>query len=542
MKRLLLVLASSAALWSAACSSGGGTTVLPPPVGKYGLSSLKGTYAFVTNGEFATNGGTGALARTGSFTANGSGGIMAGGVEDTVTQSNAGTSVNPNLAITGGSYSVGADGRGSVTLNVAAGVGGAPTITFGIVLTSTSGGLLIDETNTGSQASTGSGNFFKQDPTAFTNPVLPAVATYVFDFSGVDLNGNGASLVGEFTAGSGVITGGVEDANVAFTLTPDQPIGAGTLAADLSAPATLTSNGRGLASIAGEQYYFYIVDTTRIRFISISGGAMITGDAVVQTNPPASLSSGFAFVVAGSTSGGGLTRVGRFTATGGTLTNILVDTNSAGSFTPTNGGTSATVTMDPATPGRGTLTFVGDGQSANTPFSFVFYFSSATSGVIQETTQNTSGGIVTVIAVADGSIGAQTGNPFSSSNIAGTYAMNWTGQSVQAGTTDEEDLVGQATISNLALTGASDIFEFQSVFISGTGAQTDDPLSGSILFNGHGTGDDGMRNTMAVKFSNSGQSTTVNFNVYFVNPQLAFFANNSSSSSRVVVGVLEAQQ
>ncbi len=369
MKRLLLLLTAATALWSAACSSGGGTTVLPPPVGKYSLSSLNGTYAFVTNGEVVTtNGAPASLARTGSFVANGNGGIM-GGVEDTVTQQlNVGTSVNTNVAITGGAYSVGADGRGSVTLNVVA--GGVPaTLTFGITLTSTSGGLLIDETLTASQASTGSGNFFKQDTAAFTNPILPVTATYVFDFAGFDGSQNPASLVGEFTASSGAVTGGFEDVNDAFALTNGIIPAGGTLIEDQSAPVTLTSNGRGLADIAGETYVFYIVDATRIRFISTGNSAMLTGDAVIQTNPPASLNSGFAFVVAGSTIGGGLTRVGRFTATGGTLTNILVDTNSAGFFTPTTGGTNATVTMDPAIPGRGTLTFVGNGQSANTPFS-----------------------------------------------------------------------------------------------------------------------------------------------------------------------------
>jgi hypothetical protein len=530
MRRLLLVLASAAALWSAACSSGGGTTVLPPPAGKYGLSSLNGTYAFVTNGEVATSGGTGTLARTGSFTANGSGGIMAGGVEDTVTQSGAVTSVNPNLTISGGGYSVGADGRGSLTLNVS---GLAPsTITFGIVLTSTSGGLLIDETNTASQASTGSGNFFKQNTAAFTNPVLPATATYVFDFAGLDGSGNGASLVGQFTAGNGTITGGFEDVNDNFTLTNGAIPAGGTLIADPAAPATLTSNGRGLAAIAGEQYFFYIVDTTRIRFISVSGGAMLTGDAVVQNNPPASLSNGFAFVVAGSSALGPLTRVGRFTANGTAVTNVLVDTNNAGSLVTTTGATQASVTLDAANPGRGTVTFLGSGLG--TPFSFVFYLSSATSGVIQETTQ--SNGLAA--AIADGSIGGQTGNPFSSTNIAGTYAINWSGLSKQNSVFDEEDMLGQTTVSSLALSGAADIFQFQNV----NGPQTDNALTGVINIGGDGTGGATTRNTMAVTLTKNGQATTVNSVVYFVSPQLAFFASTSTPTTRIVAGVMETQQ
>jgi hypothetical protein len=537
MKRFLLVLASAAALWSAACSSGGGTTVLPPPAGKYGLSSLNGTYAFVTNGEAFVNGAAvpSTLARTGSFVANGSGGI-AGGVEDTVAVTvlpqGASTTVNTAITITGGGYSVGADGRGSVTLNLAAGVGGAPTITFGIVLTSTSSGLLIDETNTASQASTGSGNFFKQDTTAFTNPILPVAATYVFDFAGLDGAANGASLVGRFAAASGAISGGIQDVNDNFALTTAQVIPAGTLSQDPINPATLTSFGRGVAQIAGEAYIFYIVDATRIRFISISSGAMLTGDAVVQNNPPASLSNGFAFVVAGSSALGPLTRVGRFTANGTAVTNVLVDTNNAGSLVTTTGATQASVTLDAANPGRGTVTFLGSGLG--TPFSFVFYLSSATSGVIQETTQ--SNGLAA--AIADGSIGGQTGNPFSSSNISGTYAINWSGLSKQNAVFDEEDMLGQTTISSLALKGAADIFQFQNV----NGPQTDNALTGVINIGGDGTGGTTTRNTMAVTLTKNGQATTVNSVVYFVSPQLAFFASTSTPTNRIVAGVLETQQ
>jgi len=72
MKRLLLLLASAAALWTAACNGGGGTVVPPPPPpGPFGLNSLNGTYAFVTNGEVFNGAAVTPLARVGSFTANG---------------------------------------------------------------------------------------------------------------------------------------------------------------------------------------------------------------------------------------------------------------------------------------------------------------------------------------------------------------------------------------------------------------------------------------------------------------------------------------
>ncbi len=56
MKRLLAAFSVVAALWSSACSSGNSIVNPPPPVGKYSLASLKGQYAFVTNGESFTGG------------------------------------------------------------------------------------------------------------------------------------------------------------------------------------------------------------------------------------------------------------------------------------------------------------------------------------------------------------------------------------------------------------------------------------------------------------------------------------------------------
>jgi hypothetical protein len=531
MKRFLLGLAGAAALWTASCGGGGSVATPPPPVGGFTNASLKGQFAFVTNGEVINTSGTETpLARTGSFIADGNGNITSG-VEDVVAPNAA---PNLDITITGGTYTINADGRGTLALNVTSG-GVSSTINFGIVLTSANNGLLMDETSTSSQASTGSGNFFPQNTTAFTNPVLPTTATYVFDFSGEDVNMAPDSFVGEFTAGNGAITAGFEDVNADFALS-NGAIPPGALTADLADTGSLLTFGRGVATIAGESYVFYIVDSTRIRFISTSGGAMFSGDAVIQDNTipttASSINSGFAYVVAGSSSVGvGLTRVGRFTANAGNLTNIEVDTNNGGTFTSTTGATIANIVLDPAHLGRGTISISGNGLSI--PLTFVFYLSSAKQGVIQETTM--SAGIP--IAVADGTVAQQSGAPFSASNITGTYAINWSGQSIQNGFTDEEDLAGQVKVSNLNLTGAADIFQFTA-----GAAQTNVVTSGIIAITGDGTGSpaSATRNTMQIKVTSS-SSTTVNFVVYFVNPQLAFIANNQGSS-RVVAGVLKAQQ
>ena len=194
MNRLLTSLVAAAALWIAACSNGGSAITPPPPTGKYSTSSLNGTYAFVTTGEAITSGATAAtpFSRTGSFTANGSG-VIQGGVYDLVNQGGSSTASSAPIPITGGSYTVNADGRGTLTFNVTS--NGAPaTLAFGIVLTSTSSGFMMDQTASGNQASTGSGNFVLQNSAAFAAGVS---GSYVFDFTGLDGSTNpGAAVSG----------------------------------------------------------------------------------------------------------------------------------------------------------------------------------------------------------------------------------------------------------------------------------------------------------------------------------------------------------
>lgn len=543
MKRLLTAAVAAASVWFAACSGGGPTVQPPPPTGKFTLASLKGTYAFTTSGEVFTNGSFNptSMARAGSFTADGKGGIS-GGVEDV----NASGMVNSAIAInsSGSGYTMSADGRGTLTLSGTS--GGVPfTINFGIVLTSGSDGLspatdgiMIDETSTQNQASTGSGNFILQNTAMFQTTGL--TGTYVFDFSGLDAGGFPESIVGEVSSSSGTITGGMEDADDDFALSSGTT-GAGSFTPDSS---NIASFGRGLATIAGQEYAFYIVDSTRVRLISTTITAttppMLSGDAVLQKSVPASLSGGFVFLVAGANrSRGGITRVGRFSASGSSVSNtsVLMDTNDSDVFHLTGGPgnstvSNASISLD-STTGRGTLTFTD--SRFNAPSTFVFYLTSASGGVIQETSQVTGLPIV----VADGSIAAQSGNPFTSSNITGNYAMNWSGLVTAGGTgiTDEEDLAGLVSISNLSLSGTSDIFQFTSTTLT---PSTNIGTKGQInLNNGTGAGDDGKRVDMTVNLSNTSQIDMV---VYIVSPQSAFFENRISDSGRTVVGILKAQK
>jgi hypothetical protein len=527
MNRLFTALVAAAALWIAACSSGGNTITPPPPAGKYSTSSLNGTYAFVTSGEAITSGATSAtpFSRTGSFTANGSG-VIQGGVYDLVNAGGSSTASAAPIPIMGGSYTVNADGRGTLTFNVTS--NGAPaTINFGIVLTSTGGGFMMDQTGSGNQASTGSGNFVLQSSSAFAAGVS---GSYVFDFTGLDGGTNPQSLVGRFAASGGVIASGLEDSNDNGTLTSSASI-TGNFVAD----SANTAAGRGIATIEGQTYAFYIVDSTRVRFISINSsgsGPMLSGDAVAQAGgtPPPSPGGSFAFLVSGSSANGGLTRVGRLSVSGSSLSNMIMDVNNGGTQNEFGSGSLSMGTLSyDATTGRGTLSFQ---SSITSVYSFVFYLSSPGSGVIQEVSGTPGTGIAAV--VADGSLAAQSGSPFTSSNISGPYAMSWSGLVTSGGSLgsqDEEDFLGQVNISNLSLSGTSDIFQFTGVTLN-----TNIGTSGQIAISGDGT----SNNTLNVSLS---QVTPIHMVVYIVSPQLAFFANRDNNGAmRIVAGVLEAQQ
>lgn len=527
MNRFLTATVAVAALWAGACGGGGNSIAPPPPAGKYGNSSLNGTYAFVTSGETIVNTASGptiaSLARTGSFTANGSGAIQ-GGVYDLVVFGVSSTTSSTPIPISGGSYTVHADGRGTLTFNVTSS-GGPATIDFGIVLTSTGGGFMMDETASGNQASTGSGNFVLQSSAAFANGVS---GSYVFDFTGMDGGSSPESLVGRFAASGGAITSGLVDSNDNFTLNSSTSI-TGNFALD---PANTTA-GRGTATIEGQTYAFYVVDSTRVRFISINStgvGPLLTGDAVAQSGgtPPPAPSGSFVFLVSGSSASGGLIRLGRFTVSGSALSNIFMDVNSAGSENGFGSGSlsNSSITYDAST-GRGVVSFQ---SSTVNVYSFVFYLTSSTGGVIQEVSPNDTS---PAFDVADGTIAAQSGNPFSTSNISGTYAMSWSGLVTAGGnigTTDEEDLLSQVTVSSLNLSGTSDIFQFTG-FTLNTGVGT----GGQITLNGDGT----TNNTLTVNLS---QISPIHMVVYVVNPQLAFFISGSNSPLRTVAGVLETQQ
>jgi hypothetical protein len=423
------------------------------------------------------------IARVGSFVADGSGNISAA-MED-VTDAGA---VNSGVQFTGGSYSIQANGKGTLSLNSATGTG----LQLTIVLNSPSKGVMIQT----DLFATSSGSFILQSANAFS---LTAInGAYVFDVAGTDFNQRSLSVVGQMTTnGGGGITGGIYDSNDGGSNPPlitAQTFGAGgTYALDAANGGTF---GRGTMTFAGRTFAFYIVDST-------------FGDALQQSAAPTQISAGgFAFLLGGAAvlgTQGPIARGGRFTTdVSGNVTGIELDDNNAGSITSigsTNTFSNAKFALDALNPGtgRGTLQFTVSGQA--NPFTFVLYFASPTQALIQDT----SNGVV-----ADGTMLAQSAS-FTSAGLAGNYAFDWSGINLSLGF--EEDFAGQHAVSSAgAIAGVVDFVELASPSKRNP-AFLNIPISGMLTISGDGTG----ANIYTVTTGNS-PSTTLNYHAYLTAP------------------------
>ena len=439
IKRWVLLVAFLLASLTAACGNGGTTIVgppPPPPTGNFSNANLKGQYAFLMSGTELCSGFSSFFTRAGSFTADGSGHIT-GGLEDINVCAGVFT-----LQFTNSTYSITADGRGTLSLTNTTG-----TTNYSFTLSSATQGTqgVIAQTDVNSTAS---GSFQRQNVAAFSDSAI--AGGYAFDFAGISATFNPESVIGRFNAdGARGINSGLFDSNEAGTLSGQQLFPTGAFY-QLDTNGDGTNFGRGTANIAGHNFAFYIVDATRLKLLGTDFPEAFSGEVFAQQNisfTAASLNSGFAYLIGGASSTGPIATAGRFNADGGgNLTSIFLDENDSGTVTllPSQGGTvTGTYTVDANGLGGGTATWTDTNVGT---FSFIFYLISPTNAVFQETDSQIT---------SDGTLLAQTAGPVSPATLAGDFAFVWSGVS-----SDEEDFVGQLKLTSATGNNATGIMDF----------------------------------------------------------------------------------
>lgn len=357
-------------------------------VSGYTTSSLQGAFAFSMAGQTAT----GPFFRAGTFSADGAGNLFSG-VEDI----NEASGVTSNLSFIG-TYTVAADGRGTLTFNDSH----TPGI-YNFVLVNGTRLQICGFDSSG----TASGEAELRDPATFKNSALHGI--YIFDFAGV-AGSSGLSQIGEFSSdGAGNLSAGQMDSNSA---------GAPSSAAISSGTYSVNaSNGRGTAQInAGGSvlnFAFYVVNAFTAKFVGTDTAERVAGFTFQQT-PDAvfnssSLNGSYAFLLSNSAAGNTYAAAGSLSAdgAGNISTGSVVDENLFGS---------PNVTLQPTgsyalsgANGRGTVSLSGSR-------SYVFYFISSAGGVIQETDPNHGS------VASDGIFARQQSSSFSTSQISGNYA------------------------------------------------------------------------------------------------------------------------
>jgi hypothetical protein len=431
------------------CGSSSPTAVAPPS-GAFSASSLNGTYVFSSTGVDSTTNGL-FLGIAGTVVANGSGGIT-GGTIDVV-----GPDV-PQVApvaqpITGGTYTVSADGRGQIKL---------ATVTLDFVLTSSAHGLITEFDGNGS----GSGTIDLQS----TATLAQLAGSFAFSLGGVDNSGQfPTATAGSFALNSsGSVTGGVQDFNDNLVVEPALPILPGTATFGTgTGPGSIT-----LTTATGTLTFdYYPIDTTHLKLIETDYIQFLAGDAFGQTG--ASIPTGpMVFTVAGLDTAGSVAAGGLMTSVdgAGTFTGGLEDLNNGGDVLPQLGFSGA--------PGAGGS--VGGRVIVNlsgfTPASqYVLYPSSG--GVLMLETDSA--------AITSGAAFAQTSQTLAASQ---GYGLNLSAFNTGG---FEEDDIAEFTTTSSSFTGIVDINDegttsFDQAFSSMTYNPPDSTGRGSATTIEHG--------------------------------------------------------
>ena len=435
--------------------SNGAFSASAPITVQFSNGSLTGNYVFLVR-QSDNASGSGFALRAGTFVADGAGHIT-GGLED--ANSSAG-GLLPNTAFTG-TYSVGADGRGTATINDTA------SHTFSFALTSNTLGQLIEI-----DGGAASGIIRQQNQTT----IAAVSGPYVFSLSGD--NGGPAAAVGQITFAGNTITGD-EDMNNA---------GAVTQGLGLVGSFSVVGQGRGTAVIGSSNYAFYIIDAFSLVLVDIDpAGARLGGTAYAQSTSAfttASLGTSTYFVIGNAIPGDKpYAQAGRFDTDGlSKLTGGVFDANNAGTPTTSAGfASTASYTLSSAAPtnGRGTIS---TGTS-----NFIFWLASpqnnqsasqpAPVGVIMDAEPNSSIVATGLLFPQQTSISSVSGGfefVVSGASADGTTNQAIDGQFAAQGLillnlTGNEDVISAGTMTSQSFTSGSNLTISNTSTERGTG-------------------------------------------------------------------------
>ena len=332
---------------SASMPNGSAATASVMATIQFSNATLNGRYVIT----LADDVGHAAPSQVGTLACDGSGHITGGVIDST------GAPGVP-ISVTGGTYTVGTDGRGTATAQTS-----AASLQFQFVLSSNAQGYLV---RTDSGANQAAGTIDLQQNTSGTVALNGA---YALALSGVT-TGATPVLFGEagsiLLTNTGAITGGVTDVETNLALQTGTVTGGSYTQPSSSGRGTLTfTTTSGSTTLA-----YYAIDNTRVKLISIDGSTTADGELFLQPQGPfsnASFNGPYAFSVSGLKNGSFFGVIGVFSPDGsGTVKNQQFDGIAQTTFDFNPGGYAV---IDPQT-GRTTATWTANG---GTKLAYILY-------------------------------------------------------------------------------------------------------------------------------------------------------------------------
>jgi len=229
-------------------------------------AAMNGNYAFAFNGMSGNGNFASAFAAVGRFTADGAGNLTNGELD-----TNAVGGGGAAQAFTG-TYSIGADNRGVMTLNFS---GSSAKLAFAMLANGNAQFIEFDAS--GGAGTIGSGTMEKADTTAFSTARI--IGDYAFGAAGFDNANNRAAIEGRFTSnGTGTLTNAAGDVNGYGT---DYPM---TFTA---ANYTVSNTATGRGTMTFTFTFGGTPDTMNFVFYVVNSGKlfMMESDAVTTATP-----------------------------------------------------------------------------------------------------------------------------------------------------------------------------------------------------------------------------------------------------------------
>jgi hypothetical protein len=452
LKRLTLLLLVVALGLAVGCGGSGAVRINNPE--NFTNADLKGSYVYqIRGGDFQLN----MYRETGVFTADGAGHIT-GGVDD--------TSGNPTGTAFTGTYSIFADGTGSLTMAFQQG-----TLTLAVTMVSQSK-LYLMEADTTLNAT---GTAELQDSTAIASAPTGTFAFRIHEEVSSSSQ-TPASVVGAFTLPGSAVNGAMDqNANgtfsspgVTFAFNAPGALGRGA-GSFLNASTSVTSN-----------FVYYIVNSNKLVLLMSDPSILGSGSAEAQSGTIGNgLSGNYAFGSSGDNSNytlglfGTVGTVGEFTASGGNLsgTEDSMVNSTFNATAPISGCYTASAN------GRVTVTSVS-GNTCSSTVTQVFWMVNPNRAFFLN---------VNNASYEDGTADLQTVSNFSQSTLNGQFAMVMGGTDLTPLQIQfPPQLLSRIGVVQLDSAGKVTINELANSTNSGNGGQSPGLLSGSYAISSNG--------------------------------------------------------